>query len=130
MRVHACMLSHFSLVRLFVPPWTVALQAPLSMGFSIKNTGVGCHALLQWIFPTQGLKSHLLCLLHWQLGSLPLVPPGKPMRVHILPLSVHPANVRPVPTVHGPCEGGHWSRSRAGDSPDPCPQGAHSLMHL
>ena len=25
-----------------------------------KNTGVGCHALLQWIFPTQGLKLHLL----------------------------------------------------------------------
>ena len=25
-----------------------------------KNTGVGCHALLQGIFPTQGLNSHLL----------------------------------------------------------------------
>ena len=34
-----------------------------------KNTGVGCHTLLQWIFPTQGLNSHL-CLLHWQAGSL------------------------------------------------------------
>ena len=29
-----------------------------------KNTGVGCHALLQGIFPTQGLKLHLLRLLH------------------------------------------------------------------
>ena len=29
----ACMLSHFSRVRLFVTPWTVAHQAPLSMGF-------------------------------------------------------------------------------------------------
>ena len=29
-----------------------------------KNTGVGCHALLHGIFPTQGLKPHLLCLLH------------------------------------------------------------------
>ena len=28
-------------------PWTVACQAPLSMGFSRKNTGVGCHFLLQ-----------------------------------------------------------------------------------
>ena len=27
-------LSHFSHVRLFATPWTVALQAPLSMGFS------------------------------------------------------------------------------------------------
>ena len=44
-----------------------------------KNTGVGCHALLQGTFLTQGLNSHLLCLLHWQVGSLPLLPPGKPM---------------------------------------------------
>ena len=42
------------------------------------NTGVGCHALLQGIFPTQGLNPHLLSLLHWQQGSLPLAPPGKP----------------------------------------------------
>ena len=28
-----------------------------------KNTGVGCHFLLQGIFPTQGLNSHLLRLL-------------------------------------------------------------------
>ena len=39
-----------------------------------KNTGVGCHALLQGIFPTQGSNPHLLCLFHWQVGSLPLVP--------------------------------------------------------
>ena len=40
---------------------------------------MGCHALLQGIFPTQGLNLLLLCLLHWQVGSLPLVPPGKPL---------------------------------------------------
>ena len=43
-----------------------------------KNTGVGCHALLQGIFPTQGLNPRLLGLLHWQVGSLPRAPPGKP----------------------------------------------------
>ena len=43
-----------------------------------KNTGVGCHALLQQVFQTQGSNSHLLHLLHWQVGSLPLVPPRKP----------------------------------------------------
>ena len=43
-----------------------------------KDTEVGCHALLQGIFPTQGLNRHLLHLLHWQVGSLPLAPPGKP----------------------------------------------------
>ena len=42
-----------------------------------KNTAVGCHALLQGIFPTQGLSLCLLRLLHWQGGSLPLAPPGK-----------------------------------------------------
>ena len=34
-----------------------------------KNTGVGCHFLLQGNFLTQGLNSHLL---HWQVNSLPL----------------------------------------------------------
>ena len=43
-----------------------------------KNTGVSCPALLQGIFPTQGSNPHLLCLLHWQEGSLPLAPLGKP----------------------------------------------------
>ena len=42
-----------------------------------KNTGVGSHSLLQRIFQTQGLNLSLLCLLHWQLGSFPLAPPGK-----------------------------------------------------
>ena len=44
-----------------------------------KNTGVGCHSLLQGIFPTQGLIQSLLCLLHQQMGSLPLAQPGKPV---------------------------------------------------
>ena len=47
-----------------------------------KNTGVGCHVLLQGIFPTQGPNQHFLCLLHWQVGSLLLAPPGKPIHVH------------------------------------------------
>ena len=40
-----------------------------------KNTGVGCHFLLQGIFPTQGLNMHLLYLLPWQAGSLQLAQP-------------------------------------------------------
>jgi len=47
-------------------------------GFSGKNTGLGCHALLQWFFQTQGSNPYLLHLLHWQLVSLQLEPPGKP----------------------------------------------------
>ena len=45
-------------------PWMVAHQTPLSMGFSGKNSGVGCHFLLQEIFLTQGSNLRLLCLLH------------------------------------------------------------------
>ena len=33
-KARECVLSHFSCVQLFVTPWTVDLQAPLSMGFS------------------------------------------------------------------------------------------------
>ena len=54
-----CVLNHFSRVRLFVIPWTVAHQAPLSVGSSGKNTGVDCHAPLQGIFLTQGLSPYL-----------------------------------------------------------------------
>ena len=63
-----------SRVQLFATPWTVAHQASPSMGFPGKNTGVGCHFLLQGLFPTQGLNPGLL---HWQADSLPSQPPGK-----------------------------------------------------
>ena len=50
-----------------------------------KNTGVGCHSLLQRIFPTQGLNPHLLSLLHWQADSLPAEPLGKPQDLDWMP---------------------------------------------
>ena len=56
----ACLLSPFSHVQLSVTLWTVGHQAPLTMGLSKQNTGVGCHALLQGVFLTQGLNPHLL----------------------------------------------------------------------
>ena len=43
-----------------------------------KNTGVGCHALLQRIFPTQESNPRLLPLLCWQSDSLPLSHLGSP----------------------------------------------------
>ena len=49
-----------------------------------KNSGVGCHALLQGIFLTHGSNLHLLCLLHWQAGSLLLALSGKPAKSHSL----------------------------------------------
>ena len=53
-------MNPLSRVQLFVTPWTVTYQAPLSMGFTGKSTGVGCHFLLQGIFPTQGSNPGLL----------------------------------------------------------------------
>ena len=41
-----------------------------------KNTGVGCHTLLQGIFPTQGSNLCLFYLLNWQVGSSSLAPSG------------------------------------------------------
>ena len=73
-----CMLSRFRRVWLCATLWTVVHQAPLSLEFYSKNIGVGCHFLLQGIFLTQESIWCLLCLLHWQMGSLPLVPLGKP----------------------------------------------------
>ena len=44
-----------------------------------KNTGVGCHFLLQGIFPTQGSNPGLLHLLHWQADEFfSPAPSGKP----------------------------------------------------
>ena len=79
-----CMLSHFSCVWLFVTPWTVAHQGPLSMGLSRQEywSVLLCPSLV--ILLTQASNPHLLCLLHWQAFSLPLAPPGKP---NIYPLS-------------------------------------------
>ena len=49
-----------------------------SWDFPGKNTGVGCHFLLQEIFSTRGSDSHLLHLLHWEMDSLPLSYLGSP----------------------------------------------------
>ena len=63
------LLSH---VQLLVTLWAIARRLLCPWDFPGKNTGVGCHALLQGIFLTQGLNPHLLCILNWQVGSLPL----------------------------------------------------------
>ena len=45
------------------------------LDFLDKNTGVGCHFLLQGLFPAQGWSP---CLLHWQVDSSPLSHVGSP----------------------------------------------------
>ena len=76
--VCVCILSCFSHVCLFATLWTVACQAPLSMGFSRQEFWSGLLCSPPGDLPNPGIDSHLLCLLHWLVGSLPLAPPGKP----------------------------------------------------
>ena len=93
--VHVCLLSRFNRVPLFATLWTGAHQAPLSMEFFRHKYWNGFLAFLQGIFLTQGLNPHLLCLLHWQAGSLPLEPRGKPSSpycvaiIYLLDLFIH-----------------------------------------
>ena len=49
-------------VLLFVTPWTGAHRLLCPWDSPGKNTGVGCHAFLQGIFPTQGLEPRSLTL--------------------------------------------------------------------
>ena len=58
-RVRAQLLS---CIQLFATPWTIARQAPLLWDSPGKNTRVVSGALLQGIFPTQGLNPRLLGL--------------------------------------------------------------------
>ena len=88
MNMCACVLSR-SVVSNFLRPH--GLQPPRLLcpwDSPGKNTGVGCHALLQGIFLTQGSNPNLLCFLHWQARSLPLGPPGKSKMIPLQLLKV------------------------------------------
>ena len=74
------MLSHFSGVRLFVALCTVALQAPLSRGFSRQEywSGLPCPSPGDLLNP--GIKPGSSAL---QADSLPSEPPGQPPDLYI-----------------------------------------------
>ena len=59
-----CVLSHFSHVQFFVTLWTVAHQAPLSMGFSRQEYWSGLPRSPPGDLPDPGSKQHLWRLLH------------------------------------------------------------------
>ena len=70
-------LSSFSQGWLLATPWTIAARLPCPWDSPGKNTAVGCHALLQGIFQTRGLNSHLLrCrwVYCWATGGSPHPP--------------------------------------------------------
>ena len=68
----------FMHVQLFVMVWTVACQAPLSMWFPREEYWSLLPCSSAGIFLIQGWNPCLLSLLIWQVGSLPVAPPGKP----------------------------------------------------
>ena len=67
--VHACVLSHFNRVWFFATPWTVACQAPLSMGFSRQEYWRRLPSPPPGDLPNPRIKP-VSQLLHWQTGSL------------------------------------------------------------
>ena len=84
-----CMLSPFSRVQLFVTPWTVACQSPLSMGILQAR-------ILEWIsMPSSrgsswpGDQTCISCLLHWQVASLWLEPSMQSTSCEILGWMTH-----------------------------------------
>ena len=62
---------------------------------------------LQGIFPTQGSNPCLSGLLHWQVGSLPLVPPGT-LSYSIWDLVPWPG-IKPRPSALGAQSSSHWT---------------------
>ena len=70
------MLSHFRRVRLFATPWTIAHQAPLSMGFSRQEYWSGLPCPPPGDLPDPGIEPMSPAL---QVDSLPTEPPGKPI---------------------------------------------------
>ena len=79
---HAYTLSPFSHVWLCDPMGCSRQGSSVHRILQARILMLGCHALLQGIFPIQGSNLRLLCLLHWQAGSLPQAPPGKPYTIH------------------------------------------------
>ena len=76
--LHMRVLGH---VQLSATPWTVAHQAPLSMGFPRQEHWSELPLPTPGDLPTHGLNLRLLCLLYWQVDSLPLHHLGTPILI-------------------------------------------------
>ena len=59
--VLSCVVCHFSHAQLFVILWTTACQAPLSMGFSRQEYGVGCMPSFKGYFQLRD-QTHVSCI--------------------------------------------------------------------
>ena len=91
--LNACLLSCLSHIQLFVTLWTIALQAPLSMGFSRQEywSGFPC--------PPPGDRPNP--------GMEPVSPAAPALQADSLPLSIREAPVWPSPGLFlQPCPKG------------------------
>ena len=110
--------------QLCVTPWTVAHRAP-PRDSPVRNTRVGCHALLQWVFPTQESNPRLLSLLICRQILYHLSHQGSPESWNGLPFpplrdlpdpGIKPSSLRP------PALAGRFFTTRpAGELPCICP---------
>ena len=71
------MLHHFSCVQLFATPWIIALQAPLSMGFSQQEYWSGLPCPPPGDLPDPGIEPASPALAG---GFFTTEPPGKPIK--------------------------------------------------
>ena len=87
------MLSHFSHTQLFATPWTVAPQAPLSMGVSRQEYWSGLPFPSPGDLPNSGIEltSPMAPALAGRFFTTE--PPGKP------PYSMCPVPIPPTPTL-------------------------------
>ena len=74
-----CILSHFSCVQLCVTLWTVARQAPLSMGFSRQQYWNGLPCPPPGYFPNPGIEPVSLAAPASEADSSPLCPLWSPL---------------------------------------------------
>ena len=95
MHVCVCVLSH---VQLFVTPWTVAHQAPLSVGFSRQEYWSGLPFPSPGDLPNPGIKSHVSCIGRWIITE----PPGRPNNDIKLPKMLNMTNTSSVPSMFIP----------------------------
>ena len=111
--VHACMLIHFSRVRLFVTLWTAALQAPLCIGFSRQESWSGLPCPPPGDLPNPGMETHISevscigrqVLYHWPAQSYGRLGPdntllwGRPLSCRVLRSlpDLHPVDISRAP---------------------------------
>ena len=86
----------------FLRPHGLTDQLLCPWDFSGKNTGMGCHFLLQGIFLTQGSNPSFLHLLQRQVDSLPLSHLGS---CHIYTVAATAKSLQLCPTLCDPIDG-------------------------